>query len=141
MMPVDADSSYTEYFQDDEDFLEVLRSAVLPGDIEKPTTPIKSNKRKHEPDSPAFSESSNTNLQAAAVELDNHDTYGSLKFGDFGEYMRRKRAKLQIQDADVRNNQENDEEKQIFKGLAIYVSQIFQLFEYFGDFDEIGNFR
>lgn len=63
--------------------------------------------------------------------MDDKETYGAAHFGDFGEYMSRKRAKLQLQN--VANNDINEEDeagdeagreirkRQIFKGLAIYV--------------------
>ena len=54
------------------------------------------------------------------------ETYGAATFGGFGEYMRRKRAKLQIQNAQVLQEGGHGEKdgikSQIFKGLAIYVS-------------------
>lgn len=68
--------------------------------------------------------------------MDNEQTYGAAHFGDFGEYMSRKRAKLQLQN--VANNdgaEDGDEEedensretrrRQIFRGLAIYVCRSF----------------
>jgi hypothetical protein len=39
--------------------------------------------------------------------------YGSTKFGDWGDYMRKKRAKLQVQNSAATTG--------IFKGLSIYV--------------------
>lgn len=41
--------------------------------------------------------------------------YGSTKFGDWGDYMRKKRAKLQIQNSVATTG--------IFKGLAIHVGR------------------
>lgn len=41
--------------------------------------------------------------------------YGSTKFGDWGDYMRKKRAKLQIQNSATTAG--------IFKGLAIHVGR------------------
>jgi hypothetical protein len=49
------------------------------------------------------------------------DVYGASHFGDFGEYMRRKRAKLQIQNAALRSK-DHASGSGIFKGLSIYVS-------------------
>jgi DNA repair protein REV1 len=50
------------------------------------------------------------------------DTYGAARFGEFGEYMRRKRAKLQIQNAEIGDTQRGKaSECQIFKGLSIHV--------------------
>lgn len=55
------------------------------------------------------------------------DTYGAATFGGFGKYMRRKRAKLQIQNAQIFMGDKHEETEgvtsQIFKGLAIYVSR------------------
>ena len=54
------------------------------------------------------------------------DTYGAATFGEFGEYMRRKRAKLQIQNAQIlaadKTGGMEGITSQIFKGVAIYVS-------------------
>lgn len=51
-----------------------------------------------------------------------NDTYAASGFGELGDYMRRKRAKLQIQNAQI-NNSLGDGAKttSIFKGLAIHV--------------------
>ncbi|KAK0187197.1 hypothetical protein F5146DRAFT_766832 [Armillaria mellea] len=43
--------------------------------------------------------------------------YGPAHFGNFGEYMQRKRAKLQIQNSEFESNSGG-----IFKGLAIYIN-------------------
>ncbi|KAF9234509.1 hypothetical protein BU15DRAFT_89977 [Melanogaster broomeanus] len=51
----------------------------------------------------------------------NDEIYGASRFGDFGEYMRRKRAKLQIQNADLETDS-NEEKSNIFKGLSVYVN-------------------
>jgi DNA repair protein REV1 len=48
---------------------------------------------------------------------DPKDIYGPSSFGDYGEYMSRKRAKLQIQNAEM-----TDVRSDIFKGVEIYVS-------------------
>jgi DNA repair protein REV1 len=65
-----------------------------------------------------------------AVEMDKA-VYGASRFGHFGEYMRRKRAKLQIQNADIVGSQQDstggDGGSTIFKGLSIYVSCFFLL--------------
>ncbi len=50
------------------------------------------------------------------------DAYGASRFGEFGEYMRRKRAKLQIQNAEMGDTSRGEASRsQLFKGLAIYV--------------------
>lgn len=49
-------------------------------------------------------------------EDDDSGVYGASHFGRWDEYMRRKRAKLQIQNASL-----DKDEGGIFKGLSIYV--------------------
>lgn len=49
--------------------------------------------------------------------------YGAANFGGFGEYMFRKRAKLQIQNQHLVDEDEPIKKPQIFKGVAIYVSR------------------
>lgn len=49
-----------------------------------------------------------------------NDTYGPSNFGKFGQYMSRKRAKLQIQNAELEGG-EGSSSKGIFHGLQIYV--------------------
>lgn len=53
-----------------------------------------------------------------------NDIYGASHFGEYGEYMRRKRAKLQIQNAALRST-DDASTAGIFKSLAIYVSADF----------------
>ncbi len=53
--------------------------------------------------------------------LDSH-TYGAARFGEFGEYMTRKRAKLQVQNVElVGGEDETGQSSKIFSGLQIYV--------------------
>ena len=50
------------------------------------------------------------------------DTYGASRFGGFGDYMRRKRAKLQIQNAEMGDNPDAGTSKsKLFNGLSIHV--------------------
>ena len=50
------------------------------------------------------------------------DTYGASRLGEFGEYMRRKRAKLQIQNAEIGDSQRGKAPgSELFKGLSIHV--------------------
>src|SRR5712672_1604634 len=52
------------------------------------------------------------------------DTYGASRFGEFGEYMRRKRAKLQIQNAEMGGTPGVVASKsRLFNGLSIHVGQ------------------
>jgi DNA repair protein REV1 len=48
----------------------------------------------------------------------NGDIYGVSRFGNWGEYMRRKRAKLQIQNASLDSNERRSN---IFKDISVYV--------------------
>ena len=53
--------------------------------------------------------------------LDGH-TYGASRFGEFGEYMTRKRAKLQVQNAEIEPEEdEGVSRSKLFHGLQIYV--------------------
>ncbi len=53
------------------------------------------------------------------------DTYGASRFGGFGEYMRRKRAKLQIQNAEMGDTPGAGTSKsKLFNGLSIHVGQL-----------------
>jgi hypothetical protein len=52
------------------------------------------------------------------------DTFGASRFGEFGEYMRRKRAKLQIQNAEMGDTQgPTTSNSKLFNGLSIHVCQ------------------
>jgi len=59
--------------------------------------------------------------QRLANSAQDIDIYGASRFGGYGEYMRRKRAKLQIQNAALRDL-DDAHESGIFRGLSIYVS-------------------
>jgi len=51
----------------------------------------------------------------------NSHTYGAATFGDFGEYMARKRAKLQVQNQTLTSDPELETTSKIFQGIGIYV--------------------
>ncbi|KAG5650978.1 hypothetical protein H0H81_010325 [Sphagnurus paluster] len=51
---------------------------------------------------------------------ENDDIYGESRFGEIGEYMRRKRAKLQIQNAELESA--NRSGSTLFNGLSIYIN-------------------
>ena len=55
-----------------------------------------------------------------ALEAD-EAVYGASRFGHFGEYMRRKRAKLQIQNASMDTEAGGEEKGDLFKGISVYV--------------------
>jgi len=52
--------------------------------------------------------------------LDPH-TYGAATFGNFGEYMSRKRAKLQVQNQTLTSGAGLETSSKIFQGIGIYV--------------------
>lgn len=52
--------------------------------------------------------------------LDSH-TYGAATFGGFGEYMARKRAKLQVQNQTLTSSSGLEISSKIFQGIGIYV--------------------
>ena len=136
----------SEYFEDDDpEFLDALSRTVLPGDIVQtndavkgtenftaeplpPTQPRRNLKRPHSPDldkPDGLYQSQNHHKVLASIDDDkekseylNSDVYGASKFGDFGQYMARKRAKLQIQNAEL---QEPQTSNKIFSGVQIYV--------------------
>lgn len=62
--------------------------------------------------------------RATSSYLDS-DTYGASRFGGFGEYMRRKRAKLQIQNAEMGGSTPMAiaPTGKLFSGLSIHVGQ------------------
>lgn len=122
------------YEEDDPAFLEALQETVLPGDtalvhveelhdsfddsqeLEPPPPSQPSLKRRR---LAAFEERG----RSAQLEQVREEIYGPSRFGEFGEYMRRKRAKLQIQNAEIGGvDGSTNTETKIFRGLAIYVS-------------------
>ncbi|KAI4528961.1 DNA repair protein [Schizophyllum commune Loenen D] len=108
----------SDYFEDDSVFLEALRTAVLPGDpgyYEAPKAPSSATPATANPLKRPRTDSEPEDSQV--VTHDNDDTYAPSKFDGFGDYMRRKRAKLQIQNAEF-----DSEAPKIFKDLAIYIN-------------------
>ena len=51
----------------------------------------------------------------------NPNTYGAATFGNFGEYMSRKRAKLQVQNQTLTSGTGLETISKIFQGIGIYV--------------------
>ncbi|TDL15611.1 hypothetical protein BD410DRAFT_103290 [Rickenella mellea] len=136
-MPSVASTPSSSFDADDIDFFNGLGSTVLPGDqpedvVQTTTNDATALKRRR---SPSLGPSPNredrgaqqrapTFTTAGGDYTDNH-TYGASRFGEYGEYMARKRAKLQIQNAELDDsNGLSDSKPQIFKGLAIYVSYL-----------------
>ncbi|KAF8898269.1 hypothetical protein CPB84DRAFT_1962837 [Gymnopilus junonius] len=147
VMPRASQSDSSDYFEDDDSqFLEALANAVLPGDVpldakdEQPKSQqsqISTTSEELKPPSPAqpslkrrYSAFRYSDEDEPAQSLPAHipsegdsddDIYGAAHFGDFGEYMRRKRAKLQIQNASIAQTDEGIK-SQIFKGISIYIN-------------------
>jgi len=61
-----------------------------------------------------------THGEATGDYLDSH-TYGASTFGGFGEYMARKRAKLQVQNQTLTSVSKLETASKIFQGVGIYV--------------------
>ena len=133
MEPQASQTNSSDYFEDeDPQFLEALGAAVLPGDL--PDEPAQEEEESQElalppPCQPSLKRRySHTSLYEENNDSEQNvienDTYGASRFGGFGEYMRRKRAKLQIQNAELEQPSTTDDvaKSQIFKGIAIYVS-------------------
>ncbi|KDR81975.1 hypothetical protein GALMADRAFT_114855 [Galerina marginata CBS 339.88] len=137
VVPGASQSNSSDYFEDDDSqFLDALGTAVLPGDIpmetgetsqksttseelEPPPPTQPSLKRRH-----SVIEIPDDSVDVTLVPAGPEDAiYGASHFGDYGEYMRRKRAKLQIQNAEITESGGSSGLKsQIFKDIAIYVN-------------------
>ncbi|KAG5339750.1 hypothetical protein C0989_003867 [Termitomyces sp. Mn162] len=130
--PVSSQTNSSDYYEEDDPvFLETLATTILPGDVsmnreisngglddsqelEPPPATQPSLKRAR---MEVYEERGRQEMADSPVE---EDIYGQSHFGEYGEYMRRKRAKLQIQNADI--EQETGSDKDLFKGLAIYIN-------------------
>ena len=105
-----AASGSSDYFEpEDPAWIEALNAAVLPGDP-SPREPVPlSTKNSQEEIIGTKRKLSSSEGQPEYVVVgeggNDVDTYGASKFGDFGNYMRRKRAKLQIQNFETPNGE------------------------------------
>ncbi|KAI0034990.1 hypothetical protein K488DRAFT_44193 [Vararia minispora EC-137] len=138
MSALAADSSLDYFGSDDSAFLDALRNVGLPDDnalppdplpvpddpetsIEAPPCAQPSKRRRYT--SPNAHGDHRAEADRPIGHLDEAEldeaVYGAAHFGDFGEYMRRKRAKLQNQDRQIG---EGGEGGGIFKGLAIHIN-------------------
>ncbi|KAJ8699295.1 deoxycytidyl transferase [Pleurotus ostreatus] len=107
-----ASNSSAYYESDDSEFLAALQTAVLPGDVPGDIE-VKDVVIDERP--PPCSQPSLKRRLDSDVD---DDTYGPSKFGGFSEYMRRKRAKLQVQNTAIGSASD----QRIFDGLAIYIN-------------------
>ena len=120
-------SNSSDYFEpEDPEFIQALQDAVLPGDVNAAATPESraTLKRSRSPSEEA--DISNTSFHPVPAGErgetgDENDTYGRSHFGAWGEYMRRKRAKLQIQNSAQLEGEDDLERSRIFEGVSIYV--------------------
>jgi hypothetical protein len=71
---------------------------------------------------PSFDVKSPPSTVGPGTSARSQDTYDASKFGRVTDYMRRKRAKLQNQNADLSFQDHCPSQTLIFKSLAIYVS-------------------
>ena len=119
----------SDYYEDDDSaFLDALGTAVLPGDNPPQVGADESSQESSQPEPPPPSQPSLKRRRLEAFEAreklspveEQQDIYGASHFGGWGQYMRRKRAKLQIQNQDLEEGGTND--VRIFRGLSIYVS-------------------
>lgn len=141
-------SKSSDYFgEEDSQFLEALHTTVLPGDVSRSQEQEQEQGQEEEDlnlEPPPLSQFSlkrhrylvdedkagSLTTERGIPAHENDDTYGASRFGEFGEYMRRKRAKLQIQNSAMEDPGQSS--SQIFKGLSIYVSgQITQILHVF----------
>ncbi|KAF8955572.1 hypothetical protein BDZ97DRAFT_279612 [Flammula alnicola] len=140
-VPAASQTNSSEYYdEDDSQFLEALGTAILPGDlplesvnhesgIEPDNSPMSEELEPPPPTQPSLKrprspDPEELDSQRVAVAAGD-DIYGASSFGGFGEYMSRKRAKLQIQNAQMAQFAEEGSEgakTQIFTGLAIYIN-------------------
>lgn len=137
-----ASQSSSDYFgEEDSQFLEALQNMVLPGDkpphtqTQPSNEPILIEDNTEDEESPPPPAQPGLKRRHSKIEPEpeevvqpalGEDIYGASHFGQFGEYMRRKRAKLQIQnqtlEADIHTNEAMG--GGIFEGVAIYVSHL-----------------
>ncbi|EEB93281.1 hypothetical protein MPER_08087, partial [Moniliophthora perniciosa FA553] len=140
-------SNSSDYFEpEDSQFLEVLGKTRLPGDLSQTSADSHQEEAEEDPEEPSASQQRSTPyvfdenepppstqpslkrrfaLMEETKETGNSENgieedeaiYGAAHFGDFGEYMRRKRAKLQHQNAGI---VEGETSSKIFDGISIY---------------------
>ena len=99
-------SSFSEQFDEDPDYLAALAAIELPGD--SPSTSLGKRAR-------------DNIITGASGDTDN--VYGASSFGGVSQFMQRKRAKLQIQNSDLATTTSLGK-PQIFKGVQVYVRRL-----------------
>ncbi|KAI0696583.1 DNA repair protein [Cerioporus squamosus] len=115
------------------DYEPPLAQRPAPPDDDEPPLTQRAAKRPRSPDDGDFEDDDGRQYHNVLkiVDANNEDeslnshTYGASRFGEFGEYMARKRAKLQIQNAEIEEDEDEDGEaprSRIFQGLQIYIN-------------------
>ncbi|KAI0781503.1 DNA repair protein [Trametes elegans] len=136
----------SDYFDDDPSFLQAITEVPLPTSVprnesdapppaQQPTREghpaalkQRSQKRARSPDDLGRDDGTQyhgvlTSVDEEGVSYLNSHTYGAARFGEFGEYMARKRAKLQLQNAEMDvDGEDPDQKSKIFRGLQIYIN-------------------
>ncbi|TFK61442.1 DNA repair protein [Pluteus cervinus] len=92
-------------------------------DMKEPTPPPATQPSLKKYKLEAINQNARARVQRAPEKrkADADDIYGASRFDGFGDYMRRKRAKLQIQNAEI-DSSEGRRDNRIFEGLAIYIN-------------------
>lgn len=139
------DSSFSEFYEEvDEEFLAALQeieskelatTSLLPETQPRHSEQVIPSKRILSPQLDEEQSPSEIRISAGPTTDHGDDTYAASRFGEFGDYMRRKRAKLQIQNVQMKALNANGivEEggiRDLFKGLAFYVSPPFVSLRY-----------
>lgn len=139
-------SASSDYYDDDPAFVEAISNMPLEDTTQISVTPfvqrdedlysgapppaqpsLKKRARSPDDDSEDGTEFhqvlNSSHADADSVPYLSSDTYGASRFGEFGEYMTRKRAKLQIQNTemDMEGNKQ-DATTRLFRGLQIYIN-------------------
>ncbi|KAJ6513132.1 hypothetical protein C8R45DRAFT_920854 [Mycena sanguinolenta] len=120
-------SQSSDYFEDDDPaFIDALNSVVLPGDVPIPgnnggkeNTTESDSDDNPEPPPPGQPQPSLKRRRYEGQDPVDDTIYGASEFGGFGQYMSRKRAKLQIQNSEINTTAA---ETQIFNGITVYVN-------------------
>lgn len=111
---VESGSQSSDYFEDEDPaFLDALDAIVLPGDA-----PVNNESESDDPEPPPPGQPSAKRRRNEEPDPVDEGIYGAIGFGEFGNYMNRKRAKLQIQNSEITTTAET----LIFKGISVYVS-------------------
>ncbi|KAJ6516432.1 hypothetical protein C8R45DRAFT_1206480 [Mycena sanguinolenta] len=120
-----SENQSSDYFEDEDPaFYDALDTIILPGDVLVPAND-KTEQKTTESDSddnPQFPLPPHPSLKRCRPEgpdLVDEGIYGASEFGDFKQYMSRKRAKLQIQNSEINTTAA---QTQIFKGITVYVN-------------------